>query len=214
MPSIGSDTNRPGASTPAPYCRVASSNSASGLNENFASTSIASMNAPRQQQHRLDDLHPGRGDHAAEQHVGEHHQADDHDRDFVVEAEQQPDQVAGADHLRDQIERDDREAAGRGRDAHRRLPQAERDDVAEGELAEVAQRLGDQAHHDRPADQEADRVNQAVESRQRDQAGDAEEAGGAHVVAGERQAVLQRGDRSAGRVEVLGAARPCAPRTR
>ncbi len=46
MPSTGSETNRPGASTPTPYCRVASSNSASGLNENLARTSIASMNAP------------------------------------------------------------------------------------------------------------------------------------------------------------------------
>ena len=72
------------------------------------------------------------------------------------------------------------------------LPQPERDDVGERVLAEVAQRLGDQEQHDRPADQEADRVDQPVEARERDQAGDAEEAGGAHVVAGQRQAVLER----------------------
>ena len=79
------------------------------------------------------------------------------------------------------------------------------DDVGERVAAEVAQRLGDQEHHDRPADQQADRVDQAVEARQRHQAGDAEEARGAHVVAGQREAVLQRRDAAAGRVELIGA---------
>ena len=36
-----------------------------------------------QQQHRLDDLHPGRRDHAAEEHVGEHHDADAGHRPLV-----------------------------------------------------------------------------------------------------------------------------------
>ena len=105
------------------------------------------------------------------------------------------DEVAGADHLRDQIERDDGERADRGGDAHRALAQAVRDDVGERVLAEVAQRLGDQERDHRPADEQADRVDQAVEARRRDQARDAEEARGAHVVAGEREAVLRGRDR-------------------
>jgi hypothetical protein len=120
---------------------------------------------PRQQQHRLDDLHPRRRDHPAEEHVGEHHQANDHDRSLVVQSKQQPDEIAGANHLRDQIERDDGETAGGGGDTHGYLPETKRDHVAEGELAKIAKRLGDQAHHHRPTDEKTDRVDQAVEPR-------------------------------------------------
>src|SRR5262249_38690587 len=44
--------------------------------------------------------------------------------------------------------------------------------------------------------------DQPVEAGQRDHAGDAQEAGGAHVVAGQREAVLAGGDAAGGR-EVL-----------
>ena len=137
-------------------------------------------------------------------HVDHHQHADDDDRDPVVEAEQQLDQLAGADHLRDQVEgHDDQRAAGR-EDADRRLPEPERGDVGEGELAEVAQPLGDQERDDRPADQEADRVDQAVIAGGINQARDAEERGRRHVVAGDREAVLEAGDAAAGGVEVRG----------
>ena len=159
------------------------------------------------QQHGLDDLHPRRRDHAAEQDVGQHHAADDDDRGLVAEAEEQPDQVAGAHHLRDQVERHDGQAADRGGDAHRALPQPESHDVGEGVLAEIAQRLGDEKEHDRPADQKPDRVDQPVEPGKRHQAGDAEKAGRAHVIARQRQPVLQPGDGAARRVEVIGAVR-------
>jgi hypothetical protein len=46
MASTGSETSRPGASTPVPYWSEAAANSASGLNEKRASTIIASRNAP------------------------------------------------------------------------------------------------------------------------------------------------------------------------
>ncbi len=157
------------------------------------------------QQHGLDDLHPRRGDHPAEEDVGQHHAPDDDDRGLVAEPEEQPDQVACADHLRDQVERHDRQAADRGGDAHRALPQPECHDVGKGVLAEVAQRLGDEKQHDRPADQKPDRVDQPVEARQRHQAGDAEKAGRAHVVARQREPVLEPGDRAPCRVEVIGA---------
>jgi hypothetical protein len=93
-----------------------------------------------EQQAGLDDLHPRRRRHAAEQHVDHHQRADDHHREPVLEAEQQLDQLAGTDHLRDQVERDHDQRAGGGEDPDRRLREAERGDVGEGELAEVAQR--------------------------------------------------------------------------
>ena len=39
------------------------------------------------QQHGLDDLHPGGGQHAPEGHVEDHQHADDDDRPFVVDAQ-------------------------------------------------------------------------------------------------------------------------------
>jgi hypothetical protein len=99
---------------------------------------------PPEQEDRLDDLHPGRREHTAEEHVGDHCRADDDDGRLVGQAEHQPDQATGTDHLRDEIERYRRERSHRRRDTHRRLAQAEGDDVGEGVLAEVPERLGDQ----------------------------------------------------------------------
>ena len=161
---------------------------------------------PADEQRRLDDLDPRGGEHPAEEHVGHHHDPHDDDGRLVGDAEEQLDEVAGADHLRDQVEGHDRQRPDGGRDADRHLPQAEGHDVGEGVAAEVAQRLRDQEHDDRPADQEADRVDEAVEAGERHEARDAEEAGRAHVVAGEGEAVLQAAHAAAGRVEVLGAA--------
>ena len=89
------------------------------------------------------------------------------------------------------VEEHRQDAAERRRDAHRHLPQAERHDVGKRELAEVAQRLGDEEHQRRPAHQPAGRVDHPVVAAQRDEAGDAEKRRRAHVVAGERQAVLR-----------------------
>ena len=75
-------------------------------------------------------------------------------------------------------------------------------DVGEGELAEVAQALGHQEGDDGPADQPADREDQAVEAVGEHEAGNTEEGRGGHVVAGDRQAVLETGDATAGGVEV------------
>ena len=125
-----------------------------------------------------------------------------HDGDPVLQAEQQLDQLARTDHLGDQVERHhDQRARGR-EDADRRLLEAEGRHVGEGELAQVAQPLGHQEGDDRPADQEADRVDQAVEAAGHHRGGDAQERGRRHVVAGDRQAVLEAGDAAAGGVEV------------
>jgi hypothetical protein len=114
---------------------------------------------------------------------------------------------SGADHLRNQIKRDDRQRRDRGRDADRLLAQSKRHDVGERVATEVAQRLGDEKHDDRPADEKADRVDEAVEAGERHEAGDAEEARGAHVVARQRETVLKPAYLAARGVEVLGAVR-------
>src|ERR687898_521615 len=82
--------------------------------------------------------------------------------------------------------------------------------VGHGVLAGVAQQLGDQDQHGEVGDQPAHRVEEAVVAEQRDQPGDAEEAGRRHVVTGDGDAVLPAGDAAPGRVEVgrgLGLAR-------
>src|SRR5262249_7342418 len=65
---------------------------------------------------------------------------------------------------------------------------------------------GDEQQRDQPGDQKADRVEEAVVPVQRDDAGDAEEARGRHVVAADRHAVLEAGERPAAGVEVGGVA--------
>ena len=150
----------------------------------------------------LDDLHPGRRRHAAEQHVHHHDRADENLGDHVVEAEENLDQLTGADHLGDHVERHDDQRADGREGAQWRLGEAVRSDVGEGELAEVAQAFRHQEGDDGPADQPADREDQAVEAVGEHQAGNAEERGRRHVVAGDREAVLEAGDAAAGGVEV------------
>ena len=149
----------------------------------------------------LGDLHPRGGDHAAKEDVGEHDDADDDDGDMVGEAEEELDEKSGADHLGDEVEDYDGEGADGGSGADGALAKAKGDDVCEGVLAEVAQRFGDEEHDNGPAHEEADGVDESVEALERDHANDAEEAGGAHVVAGEGEAVLQAGDAATGGVE-------------
>ena len=72
-----------------------------------------------QEQHRLDDLHPGGRQHAAEKHVGDHERAHGRNRQFIRQPEQQFDQGARAHHLRDQVEQDGDDGAQGRRRAHR-----------------------------------------------------------------------------------------------
>ncbi len=161
-----------------------------------------------QQQHGLDDLHPGGRGHAAEEHVDHHQRADDDFRHPVLQAEQQLDQLARADHLHDQIEdHDDERRAGR-QQADRRLLEAVGDHIDERELAEIAQGFGEQEHHERPADQKADRIDQAVEAEHEHHAGETQERCRGHVVPGDGEPVLKAGDAAARAVEVLGRAGP------
>ncbi|MNM84129.1 hypothetical protein D3C81_962100 [compost metagenome] len=157
-----------------------------------------------QQQDCLDDLHPGGGQHAAEQHVADHQHADQDHRDVVVETEQQLDQLAGTDHLRDQVEGHHGQRAESRQDADLGLAEAVGGHVGEGELAQVAQAFGHQEQDQRPADQEADGVDQAVVTAGEHQGGNTQEGRRGHVVTGNRQAVLEAGDAAAGGVVVGG----------
>ncbi|MCY1430579.1 hypothetical protein D9M71_465290 [compost metagenome] len=115
-----------------------------------------------QQQNRLDDLHPGGRQHAAEQHIKAHQHAHQNHRDVVVEAEQQLDQLAGTDHLGDQVERHHHQRTAGGQRTDLGLPEAVGRHVGKGVLAQVTQALGDQEQNDRPAHQETDRIDQPV----------------------------------------------------
>ena len=164
-----------------------------------------------EQQAGLDDLHPGRGLHAAEGDVDDDQRADDDDGHPVGDLRhQRVQQLPRPDRLADQIPDHDDERADGGHRANRALLQPERGDVGVGELAEIAQPLRDQEQDDRPADQPAHREDEAVEAVEVDQRGDAEERRRRHVVAGDGHPVLEAGDAAPGGVEIgrrLGALR-------
>ncbi len=160
--------------------------------------------AAREQQDGLDDLYPGGGDHAAEDHVDQHQDTYHHHGRGVVEAEQQLDQLARADHLDDQIAAHHGQRTERGECADLRLIQAVGHDVGEGIAPEVAQALRHQEGDDRPADEERHRIDETVVTLGEDQAGQPQQRGGRHVVAGDRQTILKTADAAAGGVEVGG----------
>jgi hypothetical protein len=161
---------------------------------------------PDDEQRGLDDLHPGRAAHAADQHVGDHDDADHRDDERLARlgrhVQEERDEPACARHLGEQVEeRDDQRRGGRGR-ADGALPHPERQHVAHREATGVAQQLRDEQQGDEPRDQEADRVQEAVVAVKRDRTRDAEERGGRQVVAGDRDAVLLAGEPAACGVEV------------
>jgi hypothetical protein len=88
----------------------------------------------------------------------------------VIQTEERLDELAGANHLGDEVEGDDHKGANRGENADLGLVKAEGGHVRERELPKVPQPLRDQEEHDRPADQKADGVDQAVEAAGKDKA--------------------------------------------
>lgn len=108
-------------------------------------------------------------------------------------------------HLGQQVEDrdDDRGRTGGGTDGALAHPVGE--DVAHGVAAGVAERFGDQEQGDEPGDEETDGVEEAVVSEEGDGARDAQEGRRGHVVAGDREPVLEAGELAAARVEVGGA---------
>ncbi len=161
-----------------------------------------------QQQHGLDDLDPRGGPHAAQRDVDDHQGSDDDHGPAagppVGAAQQQGHQAARADHLGDEVEHGDGDGRDAGGDTDGALAHPGDEDVGEGEPPAVADQFGDEEQHDEPGDEEADGVEHAVVAVEGDEPGDAEEGGGGHVVAGDGETVLQRGEQPAARVELLG----------
>ena len=169
------------------------------------------------QQERLDDLYVRGALHAADRHVDDH-QGTDHDdggdlggvgvhaeeRGVRLDAEQQGDERARADHLGQQVEDRHGDGGDRRRGPDRPLPHPERQHVRHRVPAGVAQQFRHQQQRHQPGDQEADRVEEAVVAVERDDAGDAQEGRRRHVVAADRHAVLEAGEGPAAGVEVGG----------
>ncbi|KMU75270.1 hypothetical protein CISG_10381 [Coccidioides immitis RMSCC 3703] len=158
------------------------------------------------QQDGLDDLDPGGALHAADGDVEDHQRADEQDHDvldrLVLDAEQQGHQGARTDHLGQQVEDRHDDRGGRGRHPDRALLHPVRQLVGHRVATRVAQHLRDQQQRHQPGDEEADRVEEAVVARQRDGAGDTEERGRRHVVATDRETVLEAREAAAAGVVV------------
>jgi hypothetical protein len=210
MSSTGLDTSRPGATDARAVALGGGSEEPGRVEVEARQHEEPEQRRPAEQQRRLHDLHPGGGEHAAEEHVHDHRRARDRDGGLEGQPEEQPDQAPRPHHLGDQVQDHRGERAERRRHAHRHGPEAQRHHVGEGVAAEVAQRLRDQEQHHGPADQPASGVDEPVEAGGGDEPGDAQEARRAHVVAGQGEAVLAGGHPAARRVEVIGGAR--APR--
>ena len=154
------------------------------------------------QHHGLDDLHPGRREHAAEDDVDDHEDAADQHRDREADPRQRLDHGARADQLRDEVDARDQQRVDRRRDPDRPGLQAERQHVGDRELAGVAHPLGEQVEHGQEAQARAEADDPAVEAVQVHQARVAQEGRGAQVVARRRDAVGAAGDAPAGGVEL------------
>ena len=155
-----------------------------------------------QQQYGFDNLYPCRCQHAAEQDVHHHQNAHQHDRNVVVQTEQQLDQFTCPHHLGDEVKRHDHQRTTGRQNADRPLFQSVRGDVGKGIATQVTQALGDQEQNDRPAHQEAKGVDQPVVAGGEHQSGNPEERRGGHIVAGDRQPILEAGNIPACRVIV------------
>ncbi len=123
----------------------------------------------KQQQHRFNDLHPGSREHAAEQHIEHHQNANQYHGDMIIKAEQQLDKLAGSHHLRNQIERNHHQRTAGGKGTDRFLLQPVGGHIGKGIASEIAQPLSDQKQDHRPADQKAERIDQPVIARGIDQ---------------------------------------------
>ena len=211
LPTRSLPYSRPGCrnASPLPDCSAAAPSRSERLKPNWASTKIVINKRADHQQHGLDDLHPGGALHAAEGHVDDHQDADADDHQVLQHRAVDP-RAAGRPGCRRRpsgpagrrsTPRWSSVAAAR---ADRGLPHPVRQLVGHRVAAGVAQQLGDQQQRDQPGDQEPDGVEEAVVAVERDRAGDAEERRGRHVVAADRQAVLEAGEGAAAGVVVGG----------
>jgi hypothetical protein len=91
-----------------------------------------------------------------------------------LDPEQKLDDLPGADHLGDEIEQYDDETARRGNQADWRSLKTKSCGVGEGEASEIAHAFRHHEENDRPAGEEADGIQQPVESIGVNQRGDTE----------------------------------------
>ncbi len=158
----------------------------------------------RQQQHRFNHLYPSGRQHSAEQHIRHHQNADNGHCRQIIHAEQQLNQLARADNLRNQVQHHHQNRTGSGQEADRRLLQTVGHHVGKGKFAQIPQPFSHQEQHQRPTDQKAGGINQAVIPAREDHGGNPEERRRRHKVARNRQTVLKPRNSAAGRVKILG----------
>ena len=146
----------------------------------------------------FDDLDPSGGEHAAEDHVDEHEDPDADDGWGEGDADELFDDAAGADHLGDHIESGDHESGEGGHGANGSGVEAIGEEIRHGVFAGVAEGFGDEEEDGEIGDEEADGIHEAIVAFEADDAADAEERGGAHVIAGDGEAILPAFDGATG----------------
>ena len=189
--------------------RSARLNSSIGLKPTRSSTNIDMTKIADHQQDGLDDLHPRRGEHPAEDDVAEHHHAGDQHGDREVDADERLDEHARADHLRDEVEGRDRQ---RAQSPPRCAPGAR----AAGRTSTSAIvylpafriRSASRNITVRNATRKPTEYRKPSKPKMKIRPGDAEERRRRQVVAGDREAVLDAADRAAGGPEDVGAGHP------
>ncbi len=165
------------------------------------------------QQHGLDDLYPGGRQHSAKNHIDNHQHPDTNDRCTITDAgilQQQSDQRARADHLGNHVEDADSDRAERGHRAHGPRTKPISQHVGHRIFPGIAQRFSNDQEHSQVCNQPPDGIHESVVALERDDARDAQERRGAHVIAGDRKTVLPSFDLTIGRKKGARAAR--APR--
>ena len=160
--------------------------------------------AEKDEERSLDELHPRRRHHPRGDDDQRHRDADEDHPDRMGKAQQRHDQVAGAHHLRNEIE----DAHDERRDRHRQLDATavvfRVESIGKGELPQRLDRLGDHEQRHDPAGEKSDRVEEAVEAMEGDHPADAEEARRREVIAGEGDPVDEPVNLAVGGVVALG----------
>jgi hypothetical protein len=116
-------------------------------------------------------------------------------RKEIVYAEQEFDDLAGTDHLRNQVEEHNDEATERGDKAYRSSIETICDCVSERIAAQITHPLRHQEKYDRPTCEKAQCIKHPVEPVRVDERGDAEEGRGRQKIASDCKAVLEWCDR-------------------
>ena len=160
------------------------------------------IDAGRHQHAGLDDLHPRRGEHAAEDDVDDHEDPADEDGGREADAGQRLDQRARAHQLGGEVDAADEQRVDRDGDPHRAPAQAVAEHVGHRELAGVAHPVGQQVEDRQEREHRPQADDPAVEAEEVHEARVAQEGRGRQVVARGGDAVEGAGHAAPGGVEV------------